>query len=355
MAGDDQEKTEQPTSRRREQARSEGNLAVSKEVGTLFVIGGAVLVMYFGSTWMVTGITSFMKTTFTSNLARTLTPEDVTDISWVVSRELLLILAPFMAIPVFGVAAYLVQNGLTLTSKPLEPKFSKLDPIEGAKKLVSFNSLSELVKSLLKIGVLAWVSYTTVAAEWESLPMLLDMEVKSSIIYMGEVTFTIMTRTIWVLLVIAAIDFVFQRWNHERGLKMSRQEVKDEHKQTEGDPMVKARIKSLQREAAQKRMMHEVPDADVVVTNPVHLAVAIKYDQEKGGAPRVVAKGAGKVAEKIKEIAREHGVPVLEDKPLARGLFRTVELGSEIPVEMYKAVAEILAYVYRLKNRIRPQ
>ena len=158
-------------------------------------------------------------------------------------------------------------------------------------------------------------------------------------------------ETAWVLAVIAVLDYVYQRWSFEKSLRMTKEEIKEEMKELEGDPIVKARIKSIQREMARKRMMQEVPKSDVVVTNPTHIAVALKYDREKAGAPVVVAKGAGHIAEKIKEIARKHGVPVVENKPIARNLFRYAEIGAEIPVALYKAVAEILAYVYRLKGK----
>lgn len=351
MADNDQEKTEQPTSRRREEAKSEGNVAVSKELGTLFIILGAVLVLYFASVWMATGILELMRRAF-SDVGRQVTVESIPELARSLSGNFFLIIMPVLFIPVFGALAYVLQNGLNFSGKSLEPKLEKLNPIEGAKKIFSWNSISELFKSIIKITVIAYVAYSAVAKEWHNLPFLMDMETGSSVVYIARVTFRIMTRTVWVLVVIAAIDYAFQKWQHEKGLRMTREEVKEENKQSEGDPMVKARIKSMQREAARKRMMQDVPTADVVVTNPTHLSVALKYDKEKADAPLVVAKGAGQIAMRIREIARANDVPVIENKPLARSLYKHVEIGREIPATLYKAVAEMLAYVYRLKDRV---
>lgn len=353
MPENDQEKTEQPTSRRRDEARGEGNFANSRELSTFFMMFGSLLIIYFSAMWIFTGLADFMKTSF-SVFKTGMTAQDLNDLFRGVSYKFLLIIAPILAIPLFGAASYLLQNGFVFTGKKLSPDISKLNPLAGIKRLFSFSSVVELVKSVLKVSVLAYVVYLSVAKEWNNLPFLIDMDVASSAVYMARVSFAIMTKTVWVVAVIAGIDYVYQRWVYEKGLRMSREEIKEEMKEMEGDPIVKARIKSIQRELARKRMMQDVPKADVVVTNPTHIAVALKYDREKASAPIVVAKGAGLIAEKIKEIARKHRVPVIENKPLARNLFKHVEIGREIPAALYKAVAEILAYVYRLKSKMRP-
>ena len=350
MADNDQERTEQASSRRREQARQEGNFASSKEVSTLFMVGAGVMVLYFSGLWMFSGLADVMKKCFHVYRGE-LTVKELHSIFQDLSFSFLMIIAPALLIPILGAISYVVQNGINFTAKPLEPDFKKINPISGFKKIVSINALAELVKSILKISVLTYVVFLAVRDEWVNMPMLIDMEVSASVAYIARVSFAIMVKTVWVLVVIAALDYAYQRWNFEKGLRMSKQEIKEESKETEGDPIIKARIKSMQREMARKRMMTDVPKADVVVTNPTHIAVAIRYDREKGNAPIVVAKGAGHIAEKIREIARKHGVPVLENKPLARTLYKTVRIGMEIPAGLYKAVAEVLAYVYKLRKR----
>jgi len=351
MAENDQDRTEQPTSRKRDEARLEGNVAVSREAATFFVILGALLVLYFTGVWMAERILAMMGKPFFS-FRQELTPAGVIVVYKGMLKEFFTLLIPIFIIPLFGLASYLMQNGLLLSTKSLTPDFSKISPVSGVKRMFSVGSLAELGKSLLKISVLSYVVYVNVMKEWYQMPFLMDMEVISTFSYIATVSFKIMIKTVWVLALIAVLDFIYQRWQHERGLKMTREEVKEEMKHSEGDPNVKARIKSLQREMARKRMMKDVPEADVVVTNPTHLAVALKYDKAKADAPLVVAKGAGHVAERIRELARENGVPLVENKPLARALFKSVEIGSEIPEGLYKAVAELLAYVYKLKNKV---
>ena len=350
MADNDQERTEQATSRRREQAREEGNFATSREVSTLFMVAAGVMVLYFSGLWMFSGLADVMKKCF--HLYRgELTVKEIHTILKDLSLSFLMIIAPALLIPIFGAISYVIQNGINFTAKPLAPDFKKINPLAGFKKIASINSLAELVKSVLKISVLTYVVFLAVKKEWLNMPALIDMEVAASVAYIASVSFAIMVKTVWVLVVIAAIDYAYQRWNFEKGLRMSKEEIKEEMKETDGDPIIKARIKSMQREMARKRMMNDVPKADVVVTNPTHIAIAIRYDREKGNAPIVVAKGAGFVAERIRELAKKHGVPVLENKPLARTLYKTVKVGMEIPANLYKAVAEVLAYVYRLRKR----
>lgn len=352
MAELDQEKTEQPSSRRREQARQDGSFAISKELSSFFVVLTGLLVLYYSGLWMVTSVADIMKKSFMLRPAD-LTVRDISGMFKDVSYRFFLVVAPVFFIPVAGALSYALQNGFAFTSKGITPQFSKLDPIAGVKRLFSLNSVVDLVKSIAKISVLSYVVYTVISREWTNLPFLMDMDAMTSMTYIGRISFRIMAKTAWVLAVIAALDYAYQKWTFEKSLKMSKEELKEEMKELEGDPIVKARIKSIQREMARKRMMQEVPKADVVVTNPTHIAVALKYDKEKSSAPLLVAKGAGQIAEKIKEIARKHGVPVVENKPVARNIFKHVEIGKEIPVSLYKAVAEILAYVYRLKGKYR--
>ncbi|MBE9529046.1 MAG: flagellar biosynthesis protein FlhB [Proteobacteria bacterium] len=350
MADNDQDKTELPTSQKRDETRSKGNVASSKEVATFAVFFGGIMLLYFFSAWFAEGMLKlFQQPAFPFDAE--LTVQDTVGLYKRVLKDFLILSAPAFAIPIFGLLAYLLQIGFNFSGEPLKPSFSKINPIEGAKKIFSWNALNELAKSVLKVAVLCYVVFAAIKKEWAALPHMIDMEVAASFGLIAALSFKVMIKTVWVLAVIAIVDFAYQKWQHEKSMKMTKEEVKEENRSTEGDPMVKARIRSVQREMARKRMMQDVPEADVVVTNPTHLAVAIKYDTDKAASPIVVAKGAGLVAMKIREIAKEHGVPIVEDKPLARSLFKSVEVGMEIPVTLYKAVAEILAYVYKLKNK----
>jgi flagellar biosynthetic protein FlhB len=219
------------------------------------------------------------------------------------------------------------------------------------KKFVSLKSMVELVKSMFKIVIVGGVAYVIVEKEMHYFPSLMQQSVVDILLFIASVTFKIFFFVCLVLIFLAALDYVYQRWQHEKSLKMTKQEVKDERKQTEGDPKIKARIRSIQLEMAQRRMMEAIPEADVVITNPTHLALAIKFDAKEMIAPTVLAKGSGFIAERIKEVAREHNVPIVEDKPLAQAMFKLVEIGDFIPIELYRAVAEVLAYVYRLKGQ----
>jgi flagellar biosynthetic protein FlhB len=221
------------------------------------------------------------------------------------------------------------------------------------KRLFSLRSLAELVKSIVKILFVAAVAYLMIKQDLDLIPTLTRQSVLDIFVFAARVAFKICFNVCLALVVLAILDFAYQRWEHEKSLKMTKQEVKDENKQTEGDPKVKARIRSIQMETARQRMMAAVPEADVVITNPTHLAVALRFDAARMIAPQVIAKGAGYVAERIKQIAAENDVPLVEDKPLARTLFKIVEVGNTIPADLYKAVAEVLAYVYRLRG-IRP-
>lgn len=262
-----------------------------------------------------------------------------------------LLLPLFVAVIIVGVLVNFLQVGVLFTTKPLVPDFKKISPQKGFGRLFSKTALVELVKSVCKIIIVGAVAYFTIKAEAAKIPMLADMSTWDIAGFVGRTALKIIFHTAWVLIILGVMDFCFQKWNHEQSLKMTKQEIKDEFKQREGDPLVKSRIRRIQLETARKRMMADVPKADVVVTNPVHLAVALQYDGAKMDSPMVVAKGARLIAEQIKKIARKHNVPVVENKALAQSLFKMVAVGETIPESLYKAVAEVLAYVYKLKNK----
>ena len=242
------------------------------------------------------------------------------------------------------------QVGWKVTAKPMEPKLSKFNPINGFKRIFSKDSLFELLKSVIKVGVIAYVAYTNLVEEADNLFVLYEISLNQAIALVGNIIIEFGIEISIVFIVIGIIDYMYQKWKFGEDMKMTKQEVKDEYKNTEGDPQIKGRIRQKMREASQRRMMQDVPKADVVITNPTHFAVAIKYDAEVSKAPIVVAKGEDYLAQKIKEVARENNVEIVENKPLARMLYHNVDIGAEIPPELYQAVAEVLAMVYHMKN-----
>jgi len=252
---------------------------------------------------------------------------------------------------VLTLGCHLLQTGFLFSLHSLAPQWSHLNPAQGLQNIFSMRGLTEMVKSLLKIGVIGYVAYRTIIAEVEHFLLLSARDVVSIAQYVGQSTLHVCMRASYVMIALAVFDYAWQRWQFEKSLRMSKQEIKEESKAQEGDPQLKARIRSIMREMARKRMMQDVPKATVVVTNPTHLAIALAYRRDEMEAPQVVAKGAGYVAERIKAIAQEHAIPLVENKPIAQQLFKTIDIGETIPEDLYKAVAEILAYVYRLEKR----
>ena len=351
MPDDGQERTEEATSRRREKAAEEGQFVLSRELSSFVMVLGGLAVLYFSGLWMTAGMARLLKGAFTPFNGE-LTAKTVSGLFGKIVFDFILIAFPAFCIPLLGALSYALQSGFSFRGKGIEADFTRINPIEGMKRLFSLHSAIDLVKSLLKLLALGYVVFINVRKEWAHLPLLVDMDAYATLKYTAEMALAIMLKSSWVLAVVAAIDYLYQWRVFEKGLMMTRDEVREETKETEGDPMIRARIRSIQRAMARRRMMQDVKKADFVVTNPTHLAVALSYDKLKAGAPKVVAKGAGLIAEKIKETARRHGVPVLENKPLAQALYKAVEIGREIPTALYRAVAEILAYVYRLNGRI---
>jgi len=249
---------------------------------------------------------------------------------------------------VLGLMGQLLQVGFNITAEPLKPQLSRMNPVEGAKRIFSKRALMELGKACLKIGIVTYVAYVALRNDIGKLPSLLWMEPVQAIAYASKL---VGKMGLWIgacLLIVAAIDYLYQRWEYEDSIKMSIQDIKDELKQTEGDPQIRSVIRARQRQLARSRMMQAVPTADVVITNPTHVAVALKYDAKSMAAPIVVAKGAELLAARIREIASENDIPIVENPPLARTLYEAAQVGREIPADLYQAVAEVLAYVYRL-------
>jgi len=348
----DQEKTEQPTPRRLEKARNEGQVAKSTEIPSTLILLTSLGVFLFGGSWMFWHLSDFMGGIFRNAGTLRLDSASLQPFISQVFDYLLLILIPLMsAVFVAGIAGNLIQFGFLLTSKPFTPKISKFNPVTGLKKLLSLKSLAEVVKALAKFSFIGGIAYLLVRSDMENFPGLMQLSVSEILSFIGNVSFKICFYVCMALIVMSIIDFIFQKWQHEKGLRMTKQEVKDEAKQSEGDPKVKSKIKQIQMETARRRMMEQVPEADVVITNPTHLAIALKYEHEKMAAPQVIAKGADFIAQRIKQIAEENNIPIVEHKSLAQTLFKLVDLGDYIPIKLYRAVAEVLAYVYRMKEK----
>ena len=348
-----QEKTEQATPKHRKDAEKKGQVAKSMEVTSVFVLSGALAVFFFAGHWMLMQMAGVM-----DGILGNLDTFDLTTyqanqgFAVKVFQDIATIIAPIcLVISVCGIAGNVIQTGFMLTPQALKPKFSKLNPASGIKKLVSLRSLVELVKSILKLSIVGAVAYLTVKKELSQIPMLINYELFDVLSFLGRVSMRIILSTCIALFIMAILDFTYQKFQHEEDLKMTLQEVKDESKNTEGDPKVKQRIRSAQAAMMRQRMISDVPDATVVITNPTRLAVAIKFEFGSMFAPQIVAKGAGAVAAKIRQVARDNDVPLVENKPLARLMFKTLNVGDYIPAELYQAVAEILAYIYKLKGR----
>lgn len=352
MADNDQEKTEEPTAKKRRESRQKGQVAQSREIPSVMVLIAALSVFSLGGSWMFSKLLTIVSNLFRSTTSLIWSVDNLTLLGWQLLGQILQLMAPLiLAIMLLGIAANLGQVGFLFTTEPLTPNFSKFNPISGLKRLLGLRSLIELIKSLLKITMVGVVVFLSFKKKLDVIPALVQVDVSEILTFTGDVAFRIILAACIALGVLAALDFLYQKWQHEKDLRMTKQEVKDEHKQSEGDPKVKARIRSAQREMAQRRMMEAVPQATVVITNPTHLAVALKFESDYQ-APVVVAKGAGFLADKIRALAKENDVPIVEQKPLAQALYKIVEIGQYIPAELYRAVAEVLAYVYRLKGLV---
>jgi len=347
------EKTEQASSKKRRDARNKGQVVQSKD----FSSAVSLLTVFFGIDMLKEPIIERL-IIFVNTVTTVMeTPDRVGDISFVQEllgytfKTILLGALPILGIAlVTGVVLAYLQVGVLFTLKTIQPKFDKINPINGFKRLFSIRSLVELVKSVLKASVLLYITGSYLMGRQNDLLKLFDMNVYQITAMMWDIAFNVMLRAVILLLVLAVLDYAYKHWQNEKDMMMSKQEIKDEYKMTEGDPQLKGKIKQKQREISMGRMMQEVPQADVIITNPSHFAIAVKYDPDKADAPKVIAKGKDLIAKNIKKIAEENEIPIVENKPLARALYAEVELGSFIPEELYHAVAEVLAYVYKLKK-----
>jgi len=353
MADEDQEnKTEDPSQKRLDEAREKGNLANSKELGNFFIM----LVLAMTVVWFVPPILRDARNLLTPFLEQADSlAADQKGLSIILYKvafgSLGIIVMPLMAAMVAGIATSFLQHGFVLSAESIMPKLSKISPIAGFGRIFSMRSMVDFIKNILKVAAVAVAGYLAVLPELAKVKQLPNETTENMLLFLAILAKKLVISAALVMFFIALFDIIYQRLQHIKSLRMSKQEVKDEYKQSEGDPMVKGRLRRLRMERAKNRMMSAIPTADVVITNPTHFAVALQYDTKTMKAPTVVAKGQDFIALKIREIAKENDVPIVENPPLARALFASTELDKEIPFDHYEAVAKIISYVYKLKGR----
>lgn len=350
------ERTEEPTPRKLEDAREEGQVARSNELITsstllAMFLSLKVFLGYMNGHFVdafrlvYNNISIYAKEEFTTNVGQALLNE--------AGKTILKICLPLLVIGVIvSFTVVLFQVKWKVSGKLIQPKFDKLSIISGFKRMFSMDKIVQLIVSVVKVIIIAYIVYDTLIEEWDTLLLFYNLNLEQSIALIGQIVLDLGIKISLIFLIIGLADYIYQKIKFKSEMRMTKQELKDEMKNTEGDPQVKGKIKQRMREASQRRMMQDIPQADVVITNPTHFAVAIKYDRDKAEAPLLLAKGADHLAHKIKELAKDSGVEIVENKPLARMLYYNVDIGDEIPPELYQMTAEVLAYVYGLQNKI---
>lgn len=352
---DDSQKTEEPSQKRLDEAREKGNVANSKEINHWFMIGAGTL---FVTTFAPQTLIDIQRLILPFIEQPDAIPTDLDHLRRIMlslfGQLLLACMLPIAVVVVAAIACGFVQHGFMASAESIMPKLEKISPLAGMKRLFSGQSIAEFVKGLVKLAIVATVGTMLLSPLIGQLAAITTMEMTEVMALTKSLSARLMIGVLSVMTVIAGMDFLYQRFAHLKKLRMSRQELKDEFRQSEGDPMVKGRLRQIRMERARRRMMAAVPQSDVVITNPTHFSVALKYVSGEMSAPRVVAKGADEVAFRIREVAKAHDVPIVENPPLARGLFAAVDIDEEIPPEHYKAVAEVISYVMKLKRRGLP-
>ena len=356
FAGEGGDKTEEPTAKKLNDARSEGQVARSKELisaaglATLFIVL-KLFVGFMGTKFIEAYIKAFSRIDtivndgFTIVTAESLLSEAIISIIYIC-------MPVFIFTVVVAIVVVLFQVKWKISGKPLKPKFNKINPINGFKRIFTKDKVVELLLEIIKISLIIYIAYSTLKNEWRTLFILYDMKLEQAILLIGNLILNLGLRISFIFLILGFADLIYQKLKFKKDMRMTKQEVKDEFKNSEGDPLIKNKIKAKMRETSMKRMMQSLPKADVVITNPTHLAAAIQYDKNTSSAPILLAKGADYLAQKIKDIAKENNIEIVENKPLARMLYYNVEVGDEIPPELYQMTAEVLAYVYGLKNKV---
>ncbi len=349
---DDQEKTEDPTHRRLEDAKKKGQVAFSREVTNFFMILSLALIAGMFMPQILSTAAEILRKYISSAHEFEITRDGFSKIGTMILKDIAILLGyPLLLFIVAALGASLIQNGFHLSTEPISPKLEKISVMKGFKRMFSMRSFMEFIKGLIKIMIVGYVAYAAVSDKFETMAKTASMETDELMRYIGGLVITILINCCVALFFIAILDFMYQKFEHIKQLKMSKQEIKEEYKQQEGDPHIKGKLKQIRMEKARRRMMAAVPTADVIVTNPTHYAIALKYDTDIGKAPVVVAMGVDVVAERIKQLGRENKVPEFRNALLARSLYDDCELDKEIPFAHYQAVAEVISYVYKLKGK----
>ncbi|WP_027338707.1 flagellar biosynthesis protein FlhB [Halonatronum saccharophilum] len=353
-SGSSGEKTEKATPKKKKEAREEGQVASSKELNSAFTLLTVFLIMYFLMSYILKEMIDFTTKVLVHYFDMQLSIRNFHNLIIEIGFFSLRLLLPVMiGVAFVGVMVSLLQVGVLFTPKVIQPKLSKINPISGFKRLFSKRTLVEFLKSMIKITVVGYTAYLVIMGYVDDIILLLNTGLSNALNIIGNISFSLAMRVSMVFIVVGIADFIYQKWQHEEDLKMTKQEVKEERKQVEGSPEIKSKRRQKQQEMAMSRMMQDVPDATVVITNPTHIAIAVKFNMDEMDVPLVVAKGQDEVAQRIKEIAKENDVEVVEEKPLARALYKIVDVGDEIPMEFYQAIAEILAYIYQTDKERR--
>lgn len=348
------EKTEKATPKKKQDTRKKGQVAKSADVNTSFVLIAVFLCLFAIGPWMKDETLKLFEHSFRVYLLEEVTVQKVHMIFLELIMQLIWIVGPIMLAAFLGaVIANYLQVGPLFSTEAIHMKLNKLDPIQGFKRIYSVRAIVEFVKSMLKIVFVGVITFSILWMSLEEVLILSQKNLHESLAFLGTLTVRMGLFAGGALLFLSIFDYLYQKYDYEKNIRMSKHDVKDEYKKAEGDPLIKSKIKQKQREMAMQRMMQDVPQADVIITNPTHYAIALKYDESKGDAPIVLAKGVDYVAKKIKEKANEHNIVTVENKPLARSLYSQAEIGDAIPEEFFQAVAEILAYVYRLQNQVK--
>lgn len=353
MSEDQGERSEQATDARREEFRGRGQVAQTKELGSAMILLASAAGIYAMSRFFFQNIFEVFDHSFGLDMVQAVRNGEFTEPIQFAAFKVVLLVAPVIGIAgLLGLISTVSQIGFLQVEEALSPDIEKINPIAGFGRIFSLKNLVEGIKSLLKIIGIGTILYFLLKGEISQVPYLVSFSIQQILSYAGTVIVKLLSGIGFTMLVLAAADYFFQKWDLEKQMMMTKQEVKEEARQREGDPMIKSRIRRIQREMANRRMMDAIPKADVVITNPTHIAVVLKYGDNLP-APQVVAKGADLIAEKIKEIAKQNNIPIIENKPLARTIYKTIKIGQVIPRELFVAVAEVLSYVYKLRRRVK--
>lgn len=348
------DKTEEPTPKKKKDARKQGNIAKSAEVNKAMTFIAILVVIYMMSGSIISELQGFIVNILSGDFSMTMNDNTIRILMFKVMMSFMKIVLPIsLIIMVFGILGSLIQTGLFFSMESLKPKFSKLNPLTGLKNMFSMKAIVNLIKSMVVICIMIYLGYSFMSKNFEGIIKSGDIYLPYMFNIVLDLIKSILTSITLAVAVVAVLDYGYEKFSHKKGLKMTKQEVKEEYKQMEGDPHIKGKIKQKQRQMANQRMMQAVPSSTVIVTNPTHISIAIRYEQGKDTTPIVVAKGADEVAFRIREIAKSHEIPIIENVPLARLIYKEVDIDQEIPEEMYKAVAEVLVAVYKIKNKYK--